>query len=92
MPVLGAAPVEEDYRLAYADLHKGRPADKYADGNYQAGLYVNTGHGARGFTSAFLSAEVLAAVICDEPLPVSNRVRYALHPARFLIRSFKKKQ
>ena len=92
MPILGAAPVEEGYRQAYADLHKGKPADKYAEGNYQAGLYVNTGHGARGFTSAFLSAEVLAAVICDEPLPVSNRVRYALHPARFLIRSFKKKQ
>lgn len=92
IPVLGAAPVEAGYRQAYADLHKGKPAHKYAEGNYLAGLYVNTGHGARGFSSAFLSAELLAATICDEPLPVANRVRYALHPARFLIRSFKKKQ
>jgi len=91
VPVLGAAPDETRYLEDYADLHKGRPAHKYTEGNYLSGLYVNTGHGARGFTSAFLAGDLLAATICDEPLPVANRVRYALHPARFLIRSFKKK-
>ena len=91
VPVLGAAPDETAYVEEYADLHKGRPGYKYTAGSYHSGLYVNTGHGARGFTSAFLAGELLAATICDEPLPVANRVRYALHPARFLIRSFKKK-
>jgi tRNA 5-methylaminomethyl-2-thiouridine biosynthesis bifunctional protein len=92
MPVLGAAPDEVSYVEEYVDLHKGKPAHRYTEGSYLPGLYVNTGHGARGFTTAFLAAELLAATICGEPLPVANRVRYALHPARFLIRSFKKKQ
>ena len=91
MPVLGAAPDESGYVQEYADLHKGKPAHRYAEGKYLPDIYVNTGHGARGFTTAFMAAELLAATICDEPLPVANRVRYALHPARFLIRSFKKK-
>jgi len=91
VPVLGAVPNETAYVEEYADLHKGKPTHKYTDGNYLSGLYVNTGHGARGFTTAFLAGELLAATICDEPLPVANRVRYALHPARFLIRTFKKK-
>ena len=91
VPVVGAAPDLEEYTQMYKDLYKGKPAHKYSKGCYLPKLYVNTGHGARGFTSAFLSAELLVATICNEPLPVSNRVRYALHSARFLIRSFKKR-
>ncbi|VAW66743.1 tRNA (5-methylaminomethyl-2-thiouridylate)-methyltransferase / FAD-dependent cmnm(5)s(2)U34 oxidoreductase [hydrothermal vent metagenome] len=91
-PVVGPAPVKQSYIDDYADLHKGKAARTYPLARYLPNLYVNTGHGARGFSSAFLSAQLLAATICDEPLPVSNRVRYALHPARFLIRSFKKKK
>lgn len=91
-PIVGPAPSVNQYQQDYADLYKGKPAHKYPLASYLPHLYVNTGHGARGFTSAFLSAELLAATICDEPLPVSNRVRYALHPARFLIRSLKKKR
>ncbi len=91
-PVVGPAPVKQSYIDDYADLHKGKAARTYPLARYLANLYVNTGHGARGFSSAFLSAQLLAATICDEPLPVSNRVRYALHPARFLVRSFKKKK
>ncbi len=91
-PVVGPAPVKQYYLDNYADLYRGKAARSYPLARYLPGLYVNTGHGARGFSSAFLSAQLLAATICDEPLPVSNRVRYALHPARFLIRSFKKKK
>jgi len=90
IPVLGPAPDECRYLQDYADLYKARPANSYRQATYLPGLYINTGHGARGFTSAFLSAEYLAAMICNEPLPVANRVRYALHPARFLIRNLKK--
>jgi len=92
IPVVGPAPTAEQYLLDYAELYKGKPAQKYPLANYLPGLFVNTGHGARGFTSAFLCAELLCAYICNEPLPVSNRVRYAVHPARFLIRSLKKKR
>jgi tRNA 5-methylaminomethyl-2-thiouridine biosynthesis bifunctional protein len=92
MPVLGAAPDMDDYLQNYADLYKGKSAHSYHDGRYLPHLYINSGHGARGFSSAFLCAELLAASICNESLPVSNRVRYALHPARFLIRRLRKAQ
>ena len=92
MPVLGAAPDMGAYLQDYADLYKGKAAHSYNNGRYLHHLYINSGHGARGFSSAFLCAELLAASICNESLPVSNRVRYALHPARFLIRRLKKAQ
>ncbi len=91
-PAVGPVPDVFAYQQDYADLYKGRPTTAYTPSRYQKGLYLNSGHGARGFSSAFLCAELLAAIICAESLPVSNRVRYALHPARFLIRSLKKKR
>lgn len=90
IPIVGPAPLASQYLTDYIDLYKGKPAYKYPLASYLPNCYVNTGHGARGFSSAFLSAELLSAYICNEPLPVSNRVRYAVHPARFLIRSLKK--
>ncbi len=91
-PVVGAAPDVAKYEQIYADLYKGKAASRYETAAYLPGLYISSGHGARGFTSAFLAAELLAAMINQECLPVTNRVRYALHPARFLIRSLKKKR
>jgi len=76
----------------YADLNKGKAASRYPRAEVLSGLFVNTGYGARGFSSAFLCSEFLAAKICDEPLPVSSRVRYALDSSRFLIRSLRKKK
>jgi len=92
VPIVGPAPAADRYLEDYGDLFRGRPARHYPAGTSLPGLYVNTGHGARGFSSAFLSAELIAACIDNEALPVSNRVRYALHPARFLIRTLKKKK
>ncbi len=92
VPLLGCVAEQTAILEDYADLYKGKPAYKYPQTKLWPGLYVNSGHGARGFSSAFLSAELLAAMICDEPLPVSKRVRYALHSSRFLIRSLKKRQ
>ncbi|MCW9048293.1 MAG: bifunctional tRNA (5-methylaminomethyl-2-thiouridine)(34)-methyltransferase MnmD/FAD-dependent 5-carboxymethylaminomethyl-2-thiouridine(34) oxidoreductase MnmC [Gammaproteobacteria bacterium] len=76
----------------YADLYKGKMPSSYPRAEMLPGLFVNTGYGARGFSSAFLCSELLATKICDEPLPVSSRVRYALDSSRFLIRSVRKKR
>ncbi len=92
VPVVGQVIDKQQAIRDYADLHKGKPSYQYPLAKVLSGLYVNTGHGARGFTSAFLSSELLAAMICDQPLPVSNRVGYALHSSRFLIRSLKKRR
>jgi len=92
VPIVGNVALSCALHNDYGDLYKGKPACKYPLSNNLPGLYVNSGYGARGFSSAFLCSELLAAIICDEPLPVSKRVRYALHSSRFLIRSLKKRR
>lgn len=49
-------------------------------GKVSDGVYVSVGHGSRGMISAPLAAELLAAEICGEPLPVSRSLRSALAP------------
>ena len=90
MPLVGPVASLKQLNNEYADLQKGKPAEKYPDAEYLPGLYVNVGHGARGLTSCFLSAELIAAQLNNEPLPVSNKVQNALHPSRFVIRALKK--
>lgn len=90
MPIVGAVPDMAYFIDHYSDLQKGRPATKYQPAQSLPGLFVNSGHGARGLTSVFLSAELLAAMVTNDVLPVSSRSLHALHPARFFIRQSKK--
>ena len=50
------------------------------------GLYLNTAHGSRGLSSTPLVAQLLASMICAEPLPMSRVLQRALAPSRFLVR------
>jgi len=50
------------------------------------GLYMNVAHGSKGFTTAPLCAELLACMICNEPLPISAELAGLLNPNRFLLR------
>ena len=47
------------------------------------GKFVLCGLGSRGFTTAFLCAEMIAAGACGEPSPVERDVAIALSPDRF---------
>ncbi len=51
-------------------------------GKVADGLYASLGHGARGITCAPLCAEFLAAMICDEPLPLGRDWVQRLDPLR----------
>lgn len=51
-------------------------------GRLADGLYASLGHGARGITCAPLCAEFLAAMICDEPLPLGVEWVTRLDPLR----------
>ncbi|MDH5472933.1 MAG: bifunctional tRNA (5-methylaminomethyl-2-thiouridine)(34)-methyltransferase MnmD/FAD-dependent 5-carboxymethylaminomethyl-2-thiouridine(34) oxidoreductase MnmC [Gammaproteobacteria bacterium] len=90
MPIVGAVPDLEFYQAEYHDLYKGRAENVYPEARYLPGLYVNVGHGARGLTSSLLCAEIIAAELNAEPVCVSNNVQYALHPARSVIKKYKK--
>jgi tRNA 5-methylaminomethyl-2-thiouridine biosynthesis bifunctional protein len=57
----------------------------------QEGLFVLAGLGSRGFTTAFLCAEIIAARALNEPEPVAEDLVEALRPDRFLERAKRKK-
>ncbi len=53
---------------------------------WQTGLFVNTGHGSKGLLTAPLCAELIAAQLNHEPLPVDTGLAKTLDPNRFLLR------
>ncbi len=61
-------------------------------GDYWPGLFVNTGHGSKGLTYTPICAELIAAMLCGEPLPLGRAQVINLHPARFLIRALRRNQ
>ena len=50
-------------------------------------VWLNIGHGSRGLASSPLCAEILAAQISGDAPPVSNIVKDALSPSRFIVRA-----
>ncbi|WP_223789592.1 bifunctional tRNA (5-methylaminomethyl-2-thiouridine)(34)-methyltransferase MnmD/FAD-dependent 5-carboxymethylaminomethyl-2-thiouridine(34) oxidoreductase MnmC [Marinicella meishanensis] len=72
-----------------ADLHHGRHWQTYATAPTIKNLYVINGLGSRGFTSAPLLAQLLAAMMTQQPLPLETDLCKMIHPNRFLYRSLK---
>ena len=81
-PVVDEASFAERYRVLRQDARQvpDLPAPWRPD------LYVNLAHGSRGLVTTALAAELLAAWLEDEPLPVARRVAEACHPNRFPLR------
>lgn len=90
VPVAGAVADMDFFIREYGDLCHGRLNKNYPPARYLKGLYISAAHGSRGFTSSFLCAEMIAALIQGEPLPVSGRVLNYLSPSRFLVNDLKK--
>jgi tRNA 5-methylaminomethyl-2-thiouridine biosynthesis bifunctional protein len=57
---------------------------------YYKNRFVFLGLGSRGLTSAPLLAEVLAAQMCDEPMPLSIDVLEAIDPSRSWVRRIRR--
>jgi tRNA 5-methylaminomethyl-2-thiouridine biosynthesis bifunctional protein len=55
------------------------------------GLYMLTGLGSRGLSTAALAADVLISEIYGEPLPATSAQLYQLFPARMAIRQARKR-
>ncbi|KUM41485.1 bifunctional tRNA (5-methylaminomethyl-2-thiouridine)(34)-methyltransferase MnmD/FAD-dependent 5-carboxymethylaminomethyl-2-thiouridine(34) oxidoreductase MnmC [Pseudomonas sp. EpS/L25] len=81
-PVVDEALFADRYQVLERDARQvpDRPAP------WRPGLYVNLAHGSRGLVTTPLAAELLAAWLEDEPLPVPRRVAEACHPNRFSLR------
>jgi tRNA 5-methylaminomethyl-2-thiouridine biosynthesis bifunctional protein len=75
LPLVGALP-EPSARI-----------ERLRDMPRQSGLYALLGYASRGLTWAPLAAELLAAQLEGEPLPLEAGLAAALDPARFLLRA-----
>ena len=76
LPLVGALP-EPDFALG---------AERLRELPRQGGLYCLLGYASRGLTWAPLAAELLAAALEHEPLPLETKLVQALDPGRFLLR------
>lgn len=86
LPIAGPVPDFDAFLHNYAGLRKNARQVIPDHGSYMRDLYVNTAHGSRGLSSAPLTAQVLASMVCREAVPLSRELQRALAPARFLIR------
>ena len=89
-PLAGAVPDVDAFSRDYADLYHGRPGRLYPPATHLPGLYVSSGHGSRGLVSCFVCADVVAAMICGEPLPLEKDLLDHINLARFPIRRMKR--
>jgi tRNA 5-methylaminomethyl-2-thiouridine biosynthesis bifunctional protein len=90
MPAVGPVPDKPALLDRFAPLRHGRAVE--APIPTRPGLYAHMGLGARGLTTAPLSAALLAAQIAGTPWPLDRDAAAALDPARFLLRNLRKRK
>lgn len=89
LPMVGRVPDRQKFIDAFAGLRKGSIADDI-EKPYIDGLYIAAGFGAHGMTTAPLAGEIIAADICDTPLPCPLDLAENLKPERFILRDLKR--
>jgi len=90
LPLVGPVANESFYRKAYRDIKHGKKPHTFPLAQYHQGLYIATGFGSRGLTTAPIAAELLTNLINNKPLTLNTTLYHAIHPARFLIRTLKR--
>jgi tRNA 5-methylaminomethyl-2-thiouridine biosynthesis bifunctional protein len=86
LPIIGPLADKDAFIQAYATLGKDARQTPDVTCPWLDGLYINSGHGSRGLITAPLCAELLAAWLDNEPLPLPRSVAEACHPNRFMLR------
>lgn len=89
LPMVGRVPDAEKLIETFAGLRHGHVHD-ITEKPYIDGLYIAAGFGAHGMTTAPLAGEIIAADICQTPLPCPQSLAEALKPERFMLRDLKR--
>ncbi|WJG08298.1 bifunctional tRNA (5-methylaminomethyl-2-thiouridine)(34)-methyltransferase MnmD/FAD-dependent 5-carboxymethylaminomethyl-2-thiouridine(34) oxidoreductase MnmC [Aliiglaciecola sp. LCG003] len=92
LPVAGAMFEASIQQQQFDHLYKALPIHRYPMAEDLSGLYILSGLGSRGLTTAPLLADLIASQISAEPLPLSHQLLNALNPNRFLIRQLIRQQ
>lgn len=85
-PIAGPVCSTSHFNKQFAQLKKNKHWRFYEEASFEAGLFVNLGHGSRGLTSAPLCGELIAAQINNDPWPMPKYVANLLSPNRFLVK------
>lgn len=86
LPIVGPIPASEVFKLQFACLKKDAKQTPSQLASLESGLFVSTGYGSHGYTTAPLASEILLAQIEGSPMPISDKLRQSIAPARFLVR------
>jgi len=86
LPLVGALPDEAWVVERFAKLRDDSNWSFPAGMQHLPGLYINTGHGAKGLISCPISAQLITDLLLGTPLPVSQRVYESVNPVRFAIK------
>ncbi len=92
LPLVGAMPNIDEQKQELKDLYKALPLNRYPQGSKVKGVYLLSGLGSRGITSAPILVDILVAELCRKPMPMGNTLLDALNPNRFLVRSLIRQQ
>lgn len=90
LPLVGALPDLEKQQEQYANYGGKRPHLLAQTPSNIDSIYMLTGLGSRGLTTAPLMAEILACQILGRPMPLASKLLDALSPNRFLLRNLKR--
>ena len=90
IPTLGPVPDPERFTETYGDLHHGRHWKEYPEAPLLPGLWMSAAHGSRGVLTSGLGAELIASQLFGEPWPIERDLGHGVHPARFVIRDFRR--
>lgn len=91
-PLVGAFAQSSALARDYAPWRHHARLPIHAAPQYHDGLYIHAGLGSKGCTHAFLNAALLAALLTGAPLPLPRSFLPYLAPARFFIRTLKRRQ
>lgn len=86
LPIMGQMPDLEAQIAQYPDLYKALPNHRYPVAKSLKNVFILTGLGSRGLSTAPLLSHGLVSQICGKPLPFSQAILDHLNPNRFLVR------
>lgn len=92
MPMAGPAFDAAVFRESFSALRHGPKAVSAVAAPWMPGVYVLGALGSRGFQTAPLLADLLAAQMSGAPLPLESDLLALIHPARFVVRGLRKSQ